>query len=178
MTYGIPNFKLPKEVVFCRWNDLARAGVEFESETYIGKDKSVDDLFAEGFQAVFIGVGVGVDAPIEAPGDDLPGVMQATEFLIRCSLEDEQLLPAEMRGRPRVGEKVAVSGGGDTASDCLRSALRLGVKEVTCLYRRTEREMPGGAPRPWAGSRGRSTVRVPDSTYSVHRWRRWSPGEN
>lgn len=144
MTYGIPNFKLPKEVVFCRWNDLEKAGVEFVPDTYIGKDKSVDDLIAEGYQAVFIGVGIGVDAPIEAPGDDLPGVMQATEFLIRCSLEDEQLLPAEMRGRPKVGEKVAVIGGGDTASDCLRSALRLGAIEVTCLYRRTEKEMPGG----------------------------------
>jgi glutamate synthase (NADPH/NADH) small chain len=64
--------------------------------------------------------------------------------LIRCSLEDEQLLPIELRGRPAVGDKVAVIGGGDTASDCLRSALRLGAKEITCLYRRTEKEMPGG----------------------------------
>jgi glutamate synthase (NADPH/NADH) small chain len=144
MTYGIPNFKLPKEVVFNRWCDLQSAGIEFVPETYVGKDKSIDDLLSDGYQAVFIGVGVGVDAPIKAPGDDLPGVMQATEFLIRCSLDDELLLPAEMRGRPEVGEKVAVIGGGDTASDCLRSALRLGAKEVTCLYRRTEKEMPGG----------------------------------
>jgi glutamate synthase (NADPH/NADH) small chain len=144
MTYGIPNFKLPKEVVFNRWCDLQSAGVEFVPETYIGKDKSIDDLLSDGFQAVFVGVGVPVDAPLEAPGDDLPGVMQATEFLIRCSLDDELLLPEEMRGRPDVGEKVAVIGGGDTASDCLRSALRLGAKEITCLYRRTEREMPGG----------------------------------
>jgi glutamate synthase (NADPH/NADH) small chain len=105
---------------------------------------SVDEIMSAGYQALFIGVGVGVDAPLEAPGEDLPGVMQATEFLIRCSLDDEQLLPEQMRGRPSVGEKVAVIGGGDTASDCLRSALRLGAKEVTCLYRRTENEMPGG----------------------------------
>jgi len=144
LTYGIPNFKLPKQVVFCRWNDLERAGVEFVPETYIGKDMSVDDLLSDGYQAMFIGVGVGVDAPMEVPGEDLPGVMQATEFLIRCSLDDEQLLPEEMRGHPEVGEKVAVIGGGDTASDCLRSALRLGAKEVACLYRRTEKEMPGG----------------------------------
>jgi glutamate synthase (NADPH/NADH) small chain len=144
MTYGIPNFKLPKDVVFNRWCELQSAGVEFVPETYIGKDKSIDDLLSDGYQAVFVGVGVGVDAPLEAPGDDLPGVMQATEFLIRCSLEDKMLLPADMRGRPDVGEKVAVIGGGDTASDCLRSALRLGAKEITCLYRRTEREMPGG----------------------------------
>jgi glutamate synthase (NADPH/NADH) small chain len=144
LTYGIPNFKLPKQVVFSRWCDLERAGVEFVPETYIGKVKSVEDLLSDGYQAVFIGVGVGIDAPMDAPGVDLPGVMQATEFLIRCSLDDEQLLPEEMRGRPDVGEKVAVIGGGDTASDCLRSALRLGAKEVTCLYRRTENEMPGG----------------------------------
>lgn len=145
MTYGIPNFKLPKEVVFARWGDLERAGVEFVPETYIGRDKTIDDLFAEGFQAVFIGVGVGIDAKMEVPGEDLPGVMRATEFLIRCSLKDESLLPRELRGRPQIGEKVVVIGGGDTASDCLRTAVRLGGKEVTCLYRRTLREMPGGS---------------------------------
>ena len=144
LTYGIPNFKLPKEVVFARWGDLERAGVQFVPETYIGKDRSIDDLFSAGFDAVYVGVGVGVDAPMEVPGEDLPGVMKATEFLIRCSLDDEQLLPREMRGRPDVGRKVAVIGGGDTASDCLRTALRLGAEQVTCLYRRTEKEMPGG----------------------------------
>ena len=144
LTYGIPNFKLPKEVVFARWDDFERAGVKFVPETYIGKDKSLDDLLAEGFDAVFVGVGVGVDAPMEVPGEDLPGVMKATEFLIRCSLEDENLLPRQMRGRPQVGKKVAVIGGGDTASDCLRTAVRLGATEVVCLYRRTEKEMPGG----------------------------------
>jgi glutamate synthase (NADPH/NADH) small chain len=144
LTYGIPNFKLPKEIVFYRWNDLEQAGVVFEPATYIGKDKTIDDLLSDGYQAVFIGVGVGIDAPMEVPGEELPGVMQATEFLIRCSLEDKQLLPEEMRGHPSVGNKVVVIGGGDTASDCLRSALRLGAKEITCLYRRTEKEMPGG----------------------------------
>lgn len=144
LTYGIPNFKLPKDLVFYRWNDLEKAGVEFVPNTYIGKEKTIDDLLSDGYDAAFIGVGVGIDAPMEAPGEDLPGVMQATEFLIRCSLEDEELLPIEMRGRPSVGQKVAVIGGGDTASDCLRSALRLGAREVTCLYRRTENEMPGG----------------------------------
>jgi glutamate synthase (NADPH/NADH) small chain len=81
---------------------------------------------------------------MEVPGEHLPGVMKATEFLIRCSLADEKLLPRELRGRPDVGRKVAVIGGGDTASDCLRTALRLGAEQVTCLYRRTEKEMPGG----------------------------------
>src|SRR3990172_357441 len=86
LTYGIPNFKLPKEVVFERWGDLDRAGVEFVSETYIVKDKTIDDLITEGYEAVFLGVGVGVDAPMEVPGEELPGVMKATEFLIRCFL--------------------------------------------------------------------------------------------
>ena len=144
LTYGIPNFKLPKEVVFERWGDLDRAGVEFVSETYIGEDKTIDDLITEGYEAVFVGVGVGVDAPMEVPGEELPGVMKATEFLIRCCLDDEQLLPRQMRGRPEIGSKLVVIGGGDTASDCLRTALRLRAKEVTCLYRRTEKEMPGG----------------------------------
>lgn len=144
LTYGIPNFKLPKEVVFAVWQDYVKAGVEFVPETYIGRDKTLEDLLGQGFDAVFVGVGVGIDAEMKVPGEDLPGVIKATEFLIRCSVEDENLLPPEMRGRPEIGQKLVVIGGGDTASDCLRTALRLGAKEVTCLYRRTEKEMPGG----------------------------------
>jgi glutamate synthase (NADPH/NADH) small chain len=143
LVYGIPNFKLPKEVVFARWNDLARAGVEFVSNAYIGKDKTIDDLFTDGYQAVFVGVGTGIDAPMEVPGEDLPGVYKATEFLIRGNVDLEHL-PSDMRARPTIGSKIAVIGGGDTASDCLRTALRMGAEEVTCLYRRTEAEMPGG----------------------------------
>ena len=143
LSYGIPNFKLPKDVVFHRVDDLKRAGVRFVMNTYIGKDKTIDELFAEGYQAVFVGVGTEVDAPMEVPGEDLPGVYKATEFLARCSLPLE-MLPTDMRARPEIGRRVAVIGGGDTASDCLRSALRLGADEVVCLYRRTEKEMPGG----------------------------------
>jgi len=143
LTYGIPNFKLPKGVVFARWQDLVQAGVEFVGNTYIGKDKTIDDLFNEGYQAVFVCVGSEIDAPMEVPGEDLPGVYKATEFLIRANVAFERL-PQEMRARPQIGRKVVVIGGGDTASDCLRSALRLGAEEVTCLYRRTEKEMPGG----------------------------------
>jgi glutamate synthase (NADPH/NADH) small chain len=143
LVYGIPNFKLPKDVVSARWGDLERAGVDFVPNTYIGKDKTIDDLFKEGFDAVYVGVGTLVDAPMEVPGEDLPGVYKATEFLIRANVNMEQL-PPEMRERPTIGKKVAVIGGGDTASDCLRTALRMGAEEVFCLYRRTEREMPGG----------------------------------
>jgi glutamate synthase (NADPH/NADH) small chain len=143
LLYGIPNFKLPKEVVAARCADLEQAGVPFIGNTSIGKDKTIDDLFAEGYQAVFIGVGTGIDAPMEVPGEDLPGVYKATEFLVRSNVAME-LLPAEMRSRPAIGRKVVVIGGGDTASDCLRTSLRMGAEEVTCLYRRTEKEMPGG----------------------------------
>jgi glutamate synthase (NADPH/NADH) small chain len=143
LVYGIPNFKLPKEVVFERIGDFQRAGVHFVFNTYIGKDKSIDELLDDGFDAVFIGVGTGIDAKMDVPGDDLPGVHQATEFLISANVASD-LLPHGMEGRPEIGRRVVVIGGGDTASDCLRSAVRLGAADVTCLYRRTEAEMPGG----------------------------------
>lgn len=143
MVYGIPNFKLPKTAVFEKWQDLLDAGVKFQGNTYIGRDKTVDGLFAEGYSAVFLGVGTGIDAKMEIPGEDLPGVYEATDFLIRGNVEDHNL-PADKKEKPLLGNKVAVIGGGDTASDCLRTALRLGSEEVICLYRRTENEMPGG----------------------------------
>ncbi len=144
LIYGIPNFKLPKDVVWNKWHDLEGAGVKFVGNTYIGKDKTIDDLFAEGFEAVFLGVGSGVDAKMErTPGTDLPGMYEATDFLIRGNVQPNHL-PADMKEPPQVGKRVVVIGGGDTASDCLRTALRLGAEEVTCLYRRTENEMPGG----------------------------------
>ena len=143
LVYGIPNFKLAKEVFFCRWSDYEKAGAKFVGNTYIGKDKMIDQLFAEGFDAVFVGVGVGIDAKMETPGEDLPGVYEATDFLMRANT-DSNLLPANKREKPAIGKRLVVIGGGDTASDCLRTALRMGAEEVTCVYRRTEKEMPGG----------------------------------
>jgi glutamate synthase (NADPH/NADH) small chain len=144
LVYGIPNFKLPKDVWIEKWEEFERAGVKFVPNTYIGKDKTIDELFNEGFEAVFIGVGSEIDAKMEdTPGTDLAGVYEATDFLIRGNV-DPNLLPENMRQPLEIGRKVAVIGGGDTASDCLRTALRIGAEEVTCLYRRTEREMPGG----------------------------------
>jgi glutamate synthase (NADPH/NADH) small chain len=143
LVYGIPNFKLAKEVFFCRWSDFEKAGAKFVGGTYIGKNKTIDQLFEEGFDAVFAGVGVGIDAKMDTPGEDLPGVYEATDFLMRANTEPH-LLPADKREKPAIGKRVVVIGGGDTASDCLRTALRMGSEEVTCVYRRTEKEMPGG----------------------------------
>lgn len=142
LLYGIPNFKMPKSVLFARWDDLEAAGARFVGNTYIGKDKTIDDLFADGYEAVFVGVGTEIDAPMEVPGEDLAGVYKATEFLIRANVPAD-MLPADMDKSLTIGQKIAVIGGGDTASDCLRTALRLGADEVFCLYRRTEKEMPG-----------------------------------
>ncbi|MBI5354413.1 MAG: NAD(P)-dependent oxidoreductase [Chloroflexi bacterium] len=144
LVYGIPNFKLPKDVWFEKWEEFERAGVKFVPNTYIGQDKTIDGLFEEGFEAVFIGVGAEIDSKMkDTPGTDLPGVYEATDFLIRGNVEGD-MLPENMRKPLEVGKRVVVIGGGDTASDCLRTALRLGSEEVTCLYRRTEKEMPGG----------------------------------
>jgi len=144
LLYGIPNFRLPKEIWQEKWDEFERAGLEFVPNTYIGKDKTINSLFGEGFDAVFIGVGSEMDAKMEdTPGTDLPCVYTATEFLIRANVKPDQL-PQNMSQPFEVGRRVVVIGGGDTASDCLRTALRLGSEEVTCLYRRTEIEMPGG----------------------------------
>jgi len=144
LVYGIPNFKLPKDVWMEKWEEFERAGVKFVGNTYIGKDKTIDDLFNESFDAVFIGVGSEIDAKMEdTPGTDLPGVYEATDYLIRGNVSLD-LLPPEMHKPLEIGKRVVVIGGGDTASDCLRTSLRLGAEEVTCLYRRTEKEMPGG----------------------------------
>ena len=144
LVYGIPNFKLAKDVWQEKWEEFERAGVTFVPNTYIGKDKTINSLFGEGFDAVFVGVGSGIDASMEnTPGIDLHGVYQATDFLIRSNVKLE-LLPDNMHQPLEIGKRVVVIGGGDTASDCLRTALRLGAEEVTCLYRRTEKEMPGG----------------------------------
>ncbi|MGE5374552.1 MAG: FAD-dependent oxidoreductase [Bacteroidota bacterium] len=172
LVYGIPNFKLDKDVWFEKWEEFEQAGLQFIPNTYIGKDKTIDDLFNEGYDAVFIGVGSEVDAKMEeAPGTDLPGVYEATDFLIRGNV-DARLLPPEMRKPLELGKRVAVVGGGDTASDCLRTALRLGAEEVTCIYRRTEKEMPGG-------KKDRQMAREEGAVYKfLTQPVRFLPGEN
>ncbi|NPV85654.1 MAG: NAD(P)-dependent oxidoreductase [Anaerolineae bacterium] len=142
LMYGIPGFKLSSKVLMAKLNELQNAGIHFVTNTFIGKDITIDALFNDGFDAVYISVGAGVDAQLNIPGEDLPGVFKGTEFLIRSNVNLD-LLPPGMTTRPKIGKRVAVIGGGDTASDCERTSIRLGAQEVFCIYRRTEDEMPG-----------------------------------
>ncbi len=141
LVYGIPNFKLDKQIVMNKVHDLEEAGVQFVTNTRIGEQLTIADLQAE-YDAVFLGTGAGVEARMNIPGEDLEGVYTSTDFLVRANVPEE-MKPDDKRGKPFVGRRVAVIGGGDTAVDCARSAIRLGAEEVTIIYRRTEQEMPG-----------------------------------
>jgi len=142
LRYGIPRFKLDHSLVQKRLDFLHELGVQFVFDMCIGEVVSVDDLFSDGFEAVFLGTGAGCPAPVEIPGSGLSGVYQARDFLVRANVE-QNLRPSELEDPPEVRGKVAVVGGGDTAMDCCRTALRLGAEEVVCYYRRTEDELPG-----------------------------------
>jgi glutamate synthase (NADPH/NADH) small chain len=144
LLYGIPNFKLDKNVVFDRIEEILSMGVDFIGNTFVGKDITLDEIMEKGFDAAYVAVGTWVDAPMEIPGENLPGVYAGTEYLIRNNV-CEELLPLELENEQITGKKIVVIGGGDTAADCLRTAVRLESSEVTCLYRRTENEMPGSA---------------------------------
>ncbi len=141
LIYGIPSFKLDKKVVQLKVHDLEEAGVTFITNTRIGEQIIVDDLLQK-FDAVFLGTGAGVEASMDIPGEKLNNVYKSTDFLIRANVSSD-LLPENRKQKPWVGRRVAVIGGGDTAVDCARSAIRLGAEEVTIVYRRTEAEMPG-----------------------------------
>lgn len=148
LIYGIPAFKLNKQRVIRKVEQLRALGIAFVQNTRVGKDVALTEL-CEQYDAVFVGVGANVDAPAKWEGVDLVGVYQAGEFLIRANVPTElQPEPLRAQGAPAVGRRVYVFGGGDTAMDCVRSALRLQYAQgfpldVTCAYRRTEAEMPG-----------------------------------
>ncbi len=142
LRYGIPSFKMAHRLVQDTVDWLADTGIRFVYDTFVGRDLTVDDLFDQGFETVFLGIGAGVPRAPSLEGSELEAVHQATPFLVQTNVEKE-LRPAELCHPAQVGRRVAVIGGGDTAMDCLRTALRLGAEEVTCWYRRTEDEMPG-----------------------------------
>jgi glutamate synthase (NADPH) small chain len=143
LLYGIPNFKMRKEVLDAKIQYLEKMGVEFKCNTKVGEDITLDELFRTGYHAVFLGTGAPIGGRMRIEGEDMQNVYQATEFLVRGNLEPEQL-PEHMRGPLDVaGKRILVVGGGDTSMDCVRTAIRLGATNVTCMYRRTEAEQKG-----------------------------------
>jgi glutamate synthase (NADPH/NADH) small chain len=142
LLYGIPNFKLSKDVLQDKLKYLDKLGVGFVGNTWVGKDVTVDGLFEQGFQAVFVGTGAGLGGLLAIPGEEYANIYAATEFLVRGNLAPERL-PEHMREPLQMGKDVVVIGGGDTSMDCVRTAVRLGAENVTCIYRRTETEMLG-----------------------------------
>lgn len=144
LRYGIPEFRLPKSILDYEVENLRRAGVTIVTNVLVGRTKSVDDLFAEGFHAVFLGVGAGLPKFMRLPGENLNNIYSANEFLVRVNLMGGYLFPDHDTPIPE-GKRVAVIGGGNTAMDSVRTALRLGAQEVTLIYRRSRQEMPARA---------------------------------
>ena len=144
MIYGIPNFKLEKEVVLRRWEQYAAGGIQFHLNVAVGQDVTLEELRAR-HNAVFIATGVYKARDIDVPGAELDGVVPAMDFLTasnRKGLGDA--VPAFDSGALNAeGRDVVVIGGGDTAMDCVRTAVRQGAKSVACLYRRDKANMPG-----------------------------------
>jgi glutamate synthase (NADPH/NADH) small chain len=142
LVYGIPNFKMRKQIVDEYIAYLEKLGVEFRCNTYVGKDITVDEMLDTGYDAVFLGTGAGIGNELGIEGEGLEGVHRATDYLVRGNLTGEQL-PEHLRAPLAPPKKVAVIGGGDTSMDCVRTAVRMGAESVTCVYRRTEAEMLG-----------------------------------
>ncbi len=140
LVYGIPEFRLPKAIVRAEIEALKKQGVTVELDTVVGRAVTVDELFAEGFRAIFIGSGAGLPGFLGIPGENSCGVYSANEYLTRVNLmkayRDDYMTPI-IRSK-----KVAVVGGGNVAMDAARCAMRLGAEEVSIVYRRSEAEMP------------------------------------
>lgn len=139
--YGIPAFKIEKHQIDAKIAFLEEIGIEFVCNTKVGEDITIDQILEQGADAVFVSVGAGITAKMNVPGDHLEGIYQSTDYLVRANLALEDL-PESHQERPFVGDKVAVIGGGYTATDCIRTSVRLGA-ETMMYYRRTAAEMPG-----------------------------------
>jgi glutamate synthase (NADPH/NADH) small chain len=138
--YGIPEYRLPKEIVRREIKKIENLGVIIHLNTTIGENFTIDDLFAKGFDAIFMGTGTGVPKRLNIPGANHPGVRQAIRFLRRVSLYEKGVLSRDevVIGN---GDKVFVVGCGNTAIDAARTALRMGSSQVTVVYHRTINEM-------------------------------------
>lgn len=140
LMYGIPQFRLPKEIVQKEIDALKEKGVEIQTDMVMGKVLSVDELFEMGFEAIFIGTGAGLPSFMNIPGEGLVGTYSANEFLTRVNLMKAYL---DGYDTPIIRPKnVAVVGGGNVAMDAARTAKRLGAENVYIVYRRAEEQMP------------------------------------
>jgi glutamate synthase (NADPH/NADH) small chain len=141
LVYGIPEFRLPKEIVGNEVKYVTSLGVELKLDSVIGKMETVDELLAGGFDAVFLGTGAGLPMFLGVPGENLGGIYSANEFLTRTNLMKAYQFPKYVTPI-RVGKTVAVVGAGNVAMDSARCALRLGAEKVYIVYRRSKAEMP------------------------------------
>ena len=144
LIYGIPEFRLPKDIVDAEVEYLEKLGAEIVTNAVIGRGKTVDDLLEEGYDAVFLGVGAGAPVFMNIPGENLSGIYSANEYLTRSNLMKAYRFPEYDTPIAR-GKNVAVLGAGNVTMDSARTALRLGAEKVTVVYRRTEVEMPARA---------------------------------
>jgi len=142
LTFGIPEFKLEKDVVRRRREILEGMGVTFQLNTEIGRDISIETLLKD-YDAVFMGMGAYRYLKGGFPGEELPGVMEALPFLVNNIRHRMETLPAGEAHQSMAGKRVVVLGGGDTAMDCNRTSIRQGAESVICAYRRDEANMPG-----------------------------------
>jgi glutamate synthase (NADPH) small chain len=145
LVYGIPEFRLPKEIVYSEVNFLERLGVKVECDVVVGRTVSMDELLGEeGFDAVYVGVGAGLPRFLNIPGENLIGVYSANEYLTRANLMKAYLFP-EYDTPIVIGRDVTVFGAGNVAMDAARTAMRLGADRVRIVYRRSREEMPARA---------------------------------
>ncbi|HBH27792.1 MAG: NADPH-dependent glutamate synthase [Desulfofustis sp. PB-SRB1] len=141
LIYGIPEFRLPKEIVAQEVNFLERLGVRVECNAVVGRTVSLDELFAEGYDAIYIGVGAGLPRFMNIEGENLVGILSANEYLTRANLMKAYKFPDVDTPIP-MGKNVVVLGAGNVAMDAARTAMRLGAESVKIVYRRSREEMP------------------------------------
>ena len=144
LVYGIPEFRLPKAIVAQEINFLERLGCKLECNAVVGRTVSVDELFEQGFDAVYIGVGAGLPRFMNIPGENLVGILSANEYLTRANLMKAYKFPDVDTPIP-IGKNVVVLGAGNVAMDAARTAMRLGAESVKIVYRRSREEMPARA---------------------------------
>ena len=140
LRYGIPEYRLPNSILDKEIEGLRQLGVNFLTDTIIGKTLSIDNLHEQGFKAIFVGSGAGLPKFMGIPGENLNGVLSSNEYLTRVNLMDASNPTTDTP--LLLGKRVAVIGGGNTAMDAVRTAKRLGAERATLVYRRSETEMP------------------------------------